>query len=36
LDERRQRRIERRQFRRDPDSYLRRLEQLLIQSGLPA
>jgi hypothetical protein len=36
LDERRQRRTQRRRFRRDPEGYLRQLEDLLIQSGLPA
>ena len=36
LDERRHRRTQRRRFRRDPEGYLRRLEDLLIQSGLPA
>jgi hypothetical protein len=36
LAERRQRRVERRRFRRDPEGYLRRLEGQLIQSGLPA
>jgi hypothetical protein len=36
LDERRQRRIERRRFRRDPERYLRSLEEKLHQSGLPA
>jgi hypothetical protein len=36
LDERRQRRTRRRRFRRDPEGYLRQLEDLLIQSGLPA
>jgi hypothetical protein len=36
LDARRQRRTERRRFRRDPDAYLRQLEDRLIQSGLPA
>jgi hypothetical protein len=36
LDERRQRRIERRRFRRDPERYLRYLEEKLHQSGLPA
>jgi len=35
LDERRQRRIERRQFRRDPEGYLRQLEAKLNQPGLP-
>ena len=36
LEERRQRRVERRRFRRDPDSYLNALENQLIQSRLPA
>jgi hypothetical protein len=36
LDERRHRRTQRRRFRRDPEGYLRQLEDLLIQSGLPA
>jgi hypothetical protein len=36
LDVRRQRRTERRRFRRDPEAYLRQLEAKLIQSGLPA
>jgi hypothetical protein len=36
LDVRRQRRTERRRFRRDPEAYLRDLEARLIQSGLPA
>lgn len=36
LEERRQRRTQRRRFRRDPEGYLRRLEDLLTQSGLPA
>jgi hypothetical protein len=36
LAERRQRRVERRQFRQDPDAYLRRLEEKLNQSALPA
>ncbi len=36
LEERRQRRVERRQFRRDPEGYLRELEEKLNQSGLPA
>ena len=35
LEERRQRRVERRQFRRDPDKYLKTLENKLIQSRLP-
>ena len=36
LEERRHRRTQRRRFRRDPEAYLRQLEDLLIQSGLPA
>jgi hypothetical protein len=36
LDVRRQRRAERRRFRRDPEGYLRLLEARLSQSGLPA
>jgi hypothetical protein len=36
LEERRQRRTQRRRFRRDPEGYLRQLEGLLIQSGLPS
>jgi hypothetical protein len=36
LEERRQRRTQRRRFRRDPEGYLRQLEEQLIQSGLPA
>ena len=36
LEVRRQRRVERRQFRRDPASYLKALEDKLHQSGLPA
>ena len=36
LDERRHRRTQRRRFRRDPEGYLRHLEDRLIQSGLPA
>lgn len=36
LDERRRRRTQRRRFRRDPEGYLRQLEDLLVQSGLPA
>ena len=36
LEERRQRRVERRRFRRDPDGYLKDLENQLIQSRLPA
>ena len=35
LDERRRRRTQRRRFRRDPEGYLRQLEDLLIQSALP-
>jgi len=35
LDERRQRRAERRRFRRDPEGYLRLLEAKLIQPSLP-
>lgn len=36
LKTRRQRRVERRRFRRDPQGYLEALENKLIQSGLPA
>jgi hypothetical protein len=36
LEERRERRVERRRFRRDPEEYLKALENKLIQSGLPA
>jgi hypothetical protein len=36
LEERRQRRVERRRFRRDPDGYLKALEYKLTQSRLPA
>ena len=36
LDERRQRRTQRRRFRRDPEGYLRQLEALLLQLGLPS
>jgi hypothetical protein len=36
LDERRQRRTQRRRFRHDPEGYLRQLEDLLIQSRLPS
>jgi hypothetical protein len=36
LDGRRQRRVERRRFRRDPAGYLEALENQLIQSRLPA
>lgn len=35
LEERRQRRVERRQFRRDPDEYLKALENKLNQPRLP-
>ncbi len=35
LEERRQRRVERRQFRRDQDKYLKALENKLNQSRLP-
>jgi hypothetical protein len=35
LEERRQRRTERRRFRRDPEGYLRQLEDKLTQSSLP-
>jgi hypothetical protein len=35
LAQRRQRRVERRRFRRDPEAYLRQLEAKLIQPGLP-
>jgi hypothetical protein len=35
LAERRQRRVERRRFRRDPEGYLRQLEAKLIQPSLP-
>ncbi len=35
LDQRRHRRVERRRFRRDPDGYLKALENKLNQSGLP-
>ena len=35
LDERRQHRVDHRRFRRDPDRFLRRLEELFVQSGLP-
>jgi hypothetical protein len=35
LETRRERRVERRRFRRDPDGYLRALESKLIQSRLP-
>lgn len=36
LEMRRERRVERRRFRRDPDGYLKALENKLIQSRLPA
>jgi hypothetical protein len=36
MEQRRQRRVERRRFRRDPDSYLKALENKLNQSRLPA
>lgn len=36
LEVRRQRRVERRRFRRNPEVYLKALENKLIQSGLPA
>ncbi len=36
LEERRQRRVERRRFRRDPEGYLTALENQLNQSRLPA
>jgi len=36
LEERRQRRVERRRFRRDPEGYLKDLENQLNQSRLPA
>jgi len=36
LEVRRQRRVERRRFRRNPEEYLKSLENKLIQSGLPA
>ena len=36
LEQRRRRRVERYRFRRNPDAYLRNLEQKLIQSGLPS
>jgi hypothetical protein len=36
LDTRRQRRTQRRRFRSDPEAYLRELEGLLIQPGLPS
>ena len=36
LDNRRQRRVDHRRFRKDPDRYLRQLEEQFIQSRLPA
>ena len=36
LDDRRQRRVDHRRFRRDPDRFLGELEALFVQSGLPA
>lgn len=36
LEVRRQRRVERRRFRRNPEEFLKALENKLIQSGLPA
>jgi hypothetical protein len=36
LDQRRQRRVEHRRYRRDPDGYLQDLEDRFHQSGLPA
>jgi len=36
LEDRRRRRVDHRRFRRDPDHYLRELEALFFQSGLPA
>lgn len=36
METRRQRRVERRRFRKDPQAYLKALENMLIQSGLPA
>lgn len=36
LEERRERRVERRRFRRNPEEYLKALENKLTQSGLPA
>jgi hypothetical protein len=36
MEQRRQRRVERRRFRRDPDGYLKELENKLNQSRLPA
>jgi hypothetical protein len=36
LNDRRQRRVDHRRFRRDPDRFLRELEASFIQSGLPA
>jgi hypothetical protein len=35
MDERRQRRVERPRFRRDPDGYLRQLKAKLLQPTLP-
>jgi hypothetical protein len=35
LERRRRRRVERRQFRRDPEGYLKALENKLIQQSLP-
>jgi hypothetical protein len=35
MEERRQRRVERRRFRRDSEGYLRLLEAKLIQPSLP-
>ena len=36
LEERRQRRVQRHRFRRDPKAFLRQLEEQLSQSGLPS
>ena len=36
LEARRQRRVMRRRFRRDPEAYLRQLEEKLLQSALPS
>jgi hypothetical protein len=36
LEGRRQRRVQRRRFRRDPQAFLQQLEELLLQSALPA
>ena len=36
LEARRQRRVQRRRFRRDPQAYLQALEEQLLQSALPA